>query len=79
MSNKLVLWVGGVLAALLIVVVVVVIVLINSITTEAENERYVECMAAQGYERGEQPQGVTDDNLDAYVEGMVEAAELCGK
>jgi hypothetical protein len=74
-----VLWVGGVLAALLIVVVVVVIMLINTINTEAENQRYVECMATHGYERGEQPQGVTDENLDAYLDGMVEAAEFCGK
>lgn len=80
MTNKVVLWVGGVVAVLLVAVLVVVLLLVNTINAQAEDQRYSECMASQGFVRGEQPPPVsTDDELDAYLDDAVDAAEFCSR
>lgn len=78
MTNKVVLWVGGVVAVLLVVTIIVGVVLINTVRAEADSARFRECMAAQGYSSGvQQPEGATDDELDAWLAAGVDAAEFC--
>ncbi|MDR7113869.1 hypothetical protein J2X03_003771 [Microbacterium trichothecenolyticum] len=78
MTNKLVLWVGGVLAVLLVATIVLVIVLINTVSAQAEDQRYQDCMARHGYAVDEPPPAVnTDDELDTYLEQISGAAEEC--
>jgi hypothetical protein len=77
MSNKLVLWVGGALAALLITVVIVVIVLVSTLNAQAEHQAYRDCMARHGYAADAPASVTTQDELDAFSEGITAAAEAC--
>ncbi|MFE5408761.1 hypothetical protein [Microbacterium sp. NPDC056569] len=79
-KNKLVLVVGGVLAALLIATIISVMVLINAIRAQDEEARYRDCMARQGYAADEPPAAVTtDEELDLYLDQITDAAELCAR
>jgi hypothetical protein len=80
MTNRVVLWVGGIVAALLVAVIVVVAVLINTIQSEAENQRYRDCMASQGHAADQPVSGVTtEEDLDAYIGDLVDAGEFCSR
>jgi hypothetical protein len=78
MTNKVVLWVGGVITALLIAVVVVVLVLVNTLNTQAENDSYQECMASMGFERGAAPE-MPKGGIEEYAKSAAEAAEFCSR
>lgn len=77
MSNKLLLWIGGALAVLLIAVVIVVIVLINTLNAQAEDQAYKDCMSRHGYPFDAPADVETEEELDAYSEGIAAAAEEC--
>lgn len=77
MSNRLVLIVGGIIAALLVAVVIVGIVLVNTIQADVSNRTFQDCMARQGYP-ADAPPPVTDDS-EAYIDGLVAAAETCDR
>lgn len=78
MSNKVVIIVGSVVAAALVAVAIVVVILISTINAQAEEARYKACMSAAGY-AGDAPGMATDDELDAYIDGIVDTAEFCSR
>ena len=74
MGNRVVIWVGGVIAALLVVLVIVGVVIVNTINAQAEEQAVKDCMARAGYAM-DQP----DSRLgtDGYLEGVNAALESC--
>ena len=78
MTNKVVLWVGGVVAVLLVAAIVVGVVLVNTIRAEADEQQYRDCMARHGFAFDEAPPAVTTDGeLDQYASAISAAAEDC--
>lgn len=79
-TNKVVLWVGGLLAALLVATIVVGLILVSTIRQQAAESEYRDCMARQGYAADEPPPAVTtDDELDDYLDQITDAAEFCSR
>ena len=76
-QKRLVLIVGGALAALLIALLIVGISILNAIRADAEQRNYEACMARFGFEVDAPPPALTDE--DAYINSLVEAAERCGR
>lgn len=72
-----VLWVGGVVAALLIAAIVVGVILINTLSAQADQRAYEDCMARYGYAVDEPANLGPYDDTDEYIVGMAARAEEC--
>lgn len=79
MTNKVVLWVGGVVAVLLVAAIIVGIVLVNTIRAEAERQAFKDCMARQGYAADELAAPITDEKMYGYIGKMTDAARFCSR
>lgn len=76
-TKKLIIVVSSVLGALLLGVLIVGIVLVNTLTSQARQESYEDCMARQGFEADAPPPVGVDS--DEYISAALEAAEFCDK
>lgn len=77
MKNRTIILAASVVSALLVAVLVAVIVLVSTINKQADDQAFRDCMARYGYAVDEPPSGVTDDNLDAYINDMANSADRC--
>lgn len=77
-QKRLILIVGGALAALLVAILVVVLMVFNQMRADAENRAYQQCMARYGY-AADEGAVVPPDEQDAYIDSLVAAAEACSK
>lgn len=78
-TKRLVVIASSVVGALLVVAIVVGVVLLNTMNAQAEDARYRDCMASQGFGPGSPADVTTDDQVEAYFEDAIDAANFCSR
>lgn len=76
-QTRVIVIVGAAVAALLVATIVVGVVILNTLRSQAENQSYQDCMARYGHAVDAPAPDVAEDDMRAYTEDLVKAANAC--